>query len=171
MSGSGESHLLITMLMKPAMYYGFFKHILIISPNIDSDKSYKYLLKDELKQLKKKPKDKSKITYCFFKEYDQDGRSPSSADAINDIMNMRMESVEQGIKTPILIVLDDILENKKLLNSSFLQGLLTEGSHLNISTFICTQSYMKLDRTLRLNATNLIWFQPKNVFDIKRVYD
>jgi len=71
----------------------------------------------------------------------------------------------------MLIVLDDILENKKLLNSSFLQGLLTKGRHLKISTFICTQSYMKLDRTLRLNATNLIWFQPKNVSEIKRVYD
>ena len=163
MSGSGKSNLLITMLMKPEMYYGFFKHILIISPNIDSDKSYKHLLKDEVKQLKKKPKDKSKITYWFFKEYDQD--------AINDIMNMRMEAVEQCIKTPMLIVLDDILKNRKLLNSSFLQGLFTKGRHLKISTFICTQSYMKLDRTLRLNATNLIWFQPKNVSEIKRVYD
>jgi len=80
MSGSGKSKLLITMLMKPEMYYGFFKHILIISPNIDSDKSYKHLLKDELKQLKKNPQDRSKITYWFFKEYEQD--------SINEIVNM-----------------------------------------------------------------------------------
>jgi len=136
------------MSMKSEMYCGFFKNIAIISPNIDSDKSYKHLLKDEIKQLKKKPKDESKITYWFFKEYDQDG--------INDIMNLRMEAVEQGIKSPMLIVLDDILENKKVLNSSVLQGLFTKGRHLKISTFICTQSYMKLDRTSRLNATNLI---------------
>ena len=68
-SGSGKWNLLITMLMKPEMYYEFFKHIFIISPNIYSDKSYKYLLKNEIKQLKNKPMDKSKINW-FFKEYD-----------------------------------------------------------------------------------------------------
>jgi hypothetical protein len=75
------------------------------------------------------------------------------------------------LKRVLIIVLDDILDNRKLLTSSFLQGLFTKGRHLKISTLICTQSYMKLDRTLRLNATNVIWFQPKNVSEIKRVYD
>jgi hypothetical protein len=103
--------------MTPEMYYGFFKHILMISPNTDPENSYKYFVKHEIEQLKKKPKDKSKITYWFFKEYDQDG--------INDIMNLRMEAVEQGVTNPMLVVLDDILENKRLLNSSFLQGLFT----------------------------------------------
>ena len=124
-----------------------------MSPNIESDKTYNYLFKDELKQLKKRATDESKISHWFFKEYDQD--------AINDIMNMSMEAVEQGIKTPMFMVLDDVLENKKLLNTSFLPGLFTKSRHLKISTSICTQSYLKLDRTLRLSATNLIWFQPK----------
>jgi len=61
------------------------------------------------------------------------------SDAINDIMNMRiMEAVEQEIKTPMLIVLDDVFENKRLLNSSFLQGLFAKGSHLKIPTMTCT---------------------------------
>ena len=30
---------------------------------------------------------------------------------------------------------------------------------------------MKLNRTLRLNATNVIWLQPKIVSEIKRVHD
>ena len=83
---------------------------------------------------------------------------------------MRMEAAEQCVKIPMLIVLDDILQNKRLLNISFLQGLFTKGRHLKIPTIICTQSYRKLDRTLRLNLTNLIWFQPKNVSEINRTY-
>ena len=61
----------------------------------------------------------------------------------------------------MLIVLDDVLETKRLIKISFLQGLLTRRRHLNTSTMICTQSYMKLDDTLRLNATSPIWFQHK----------
>ena len=51
MSGWGRPNLLISLLMKPEMYYGFFKHILIVSPNIESDKSYKHVIRDEFKTI------------------------------------------------------------------------------------------------------------------------
>lgn len=160
-TGSGKSNLMISMLTRPEFYKGYFKHILIISPNIDSDKNYMHLKKHHDDQLKLPPR--KRINYMFYRTYEPD--------AMDALMAYRMQAVEKGVRTPFLIILDDILEHKPLLNSSFLQALVTRGRHLSISVFIATQSYMRIPRTIRLNCSDVIWYMPRNVGELKRVYD
>jgi hypothetical protein len=58
-NSNGKHGYLISIPKKTERYYGFFKYVFVGSPNTESDKSYKYLSKDEIEQLKKKSKDKS----------------------------------------------------------------------------------------------------------------
>ncbi len=167
-SGSGKTVLLNNLVLKPEYYAGFFKYILVISPNVYADKSYKHLLKfkDEQDKILARRMFTSKnkpVKVMLYTEYEPE--------SIARVMDYRQQSVEKGNISPMLVILDDVLEQRALINSPFLQALFTRGRHMHISTFILTQSYMKIPRTLRLNTTNTIVFAPNNLSEVQRIYD
>jgi hypothetical protein len=161
-SGSGKSNLIISMLLRKDMYAGYFKHIIIISPNLHSDKSYEHILKLRDGELKKKPEDR-KTNYMLFNAY--------VPDVMETMMTQIKSAVEKGKRKPILLLLDDVIADPKLLKSNFLTQIATQGRHYSMSLWISVQSYKAVNRVIRLNITDLIVFKFRNSSELDRVYD
>jgi hypothetical protein len=58
----------------------------------------------------------------------------------------------------LLIIFDDIISQKKFMNSEFFTQMYIQNRHLGISTWVCTQSFNKIPRVCRLQANNLFIF-------------
>lgn len=163
-SGSGKSNLIISMLTKPEFYYNYFDYVFILSPNFDRDDSYRHIDKLIAKQQKNK-----KQKHTIFETYERFNDAE-----MGSLINELAESVEKLPKSKrkkVLFLLDDVLEDKALLNSSFLSLLFTRGRHLNASVWFSTQSYKSTPRKLRLQLTDIILFEPRNLTEKKMIYD
>jgi len=68
----------------------------------------------------------------------------------------------------ILIIFDDCIAESKFMNSPELLKMNVQGRHCNISNMMLTQSYMKVPRSVRLQATDIIFF-PSNLSEVDRV--
>lgn len=160
-SNSGKTNLIVNMLVRKDMYRDFFKHIIIVSPNLHSDAAYQHIHHYAEQQKKRKKKDR--VNFMLYTAFD-----PAEGEKL---LEQIREAVEAKQKKPILILLDDILGDPKLLKSTFLTVLASMGRHYSISLWISVQSYMKVDRTIRLNITDLIQFRFANRSELDRVYD
>lgn len=161
-SGSGKSNLIISMLLRKDMYLDYFKHIIIISPNLHSDQSYEHVLKLRDKQMKLKPEDR-KVNFMLYNRY--------IPEVMEEMMDNIKQAVEKGKKKPILLLLDDIINDTKLLKSNFLTTVATMGRHYSMSMWISVQSYKAVARVIRLNITDLIVFKFRNSSELDRVFD
>jgi hypothetical protein len=91
-----------------------------------------------------------------------------------------MEIFEKGIRQckavgkincpPQLVIIDDAITDTKFLASPGFLKLFVAGRHANISVFAMTQSYVKLPRSVRLQATAISFF-PSRPTEIERLYD
>ena len=62
----------------------------------------------------------------------------------------------------ILIICDDCISERVFIKSNILSRLATAGRHSLISTIICSQSYTKVPRVIRLQCQGLIVFPSSN---------
>ena len=69
----------------------------------------------------------------------------------------------------VLVIFDDAIAESKLINSADFLKLFIQGRHYNISSMVMTQSYMKVPRSVRMQATTLSMF-PSKATEIDRVY-
>jgi hypothetical protein len=69
----------------------------------------------------------------------------------------------------ILIIGDDAIAESKLINSPQFLKLFIQGRHYNISTMLMSQSYMKVPRSVRLQATHVSMF-PSRASEIERLH-
>jgi hypothetical protein len=83
---------MISMLIRPEFYKGYFKHILVISPSIDSDTKSTHLKRHHDEQLKLPPK--NRINYMFSRTYEPE--------EMNALMEYRTQAVEKRVRTPFL---------------------------------------------------------------------
>ena len=171
-SGSGKSNLIGNLLTDERLFGGYFDKIFIISPNFLTDTSYENI-EDYSSNLERKYNHEL-IAYTDFDEN-------VMMEHLNEIkrdLALGKEKYKKSKSTTkdkfipkTLILLDDIIEDIQLLNSKFLKLLSTRGRHLNISTWIASQSYMALPRVWRVNTTSTIFFQPKNNGEALRIFD
>ncbi len=147
-SGSGKSNVVANMLTKKYFMKNFFDQIFLFSPTAKSDDLVEHLeLKDDhiIEKL-----DESAITQ------------------LNKIVDENTEKVKKnGIKataknSKILIICDDCISEKVFIKSNILARLATAGRHALISTIICSQSYTKVPRVIRLQCQGLIVFPSSN---------
>jgi hypothetical protein len=146
-SGSGKTNLLTTMLLEPHMFYNYFDKIVIFSPSFDADDNYKAI-------AKKYDKVKTRTEIDVHKKL--------NIEAINEIMEEQQDVIEtDGVHKAkcILMLFDDVI-NEKEMNDKTLVNLFFRGRHLSISTWITSQSYKKVPRSVRLNLTHLYIFAP-----------
>lgn len=148
--GSGKSTLLLNLLKrKTSPYHKSFDNIFLCSSTALRDEKFSNLI-DELKEDDK-----------YY-------------DTINEnVMNEIIEKItqfnddykkEHPKKTPRnLLILDDVIH---LLPSSTekssINQIFTNGRHLKLSTWICTQQLTKLNRLIRTNADLLSFFPNDN---------
>lgn len=152
-SGSGKTTLWINMLINPNYYGGYFHNIFVFSPNAYSDEEFD-ALREYYDQDEEGPSEENRVE--FFTDLD------NAPETITKIFAAQQEIVEsEGIENSprLLIVLDDFIGNKKLVNSSVLQDLFTKGRHSNISTWVSVQAFNACPLKCRKNLNNLIVFR------------
>ena len=72
----------------------------------------------------------------------------------------------------ILIVIDDMSENKQFMrNSRLLETLYVRGRHIGISTITSVQGYKMINTVIRKNATQLYIFRLRNRSDLEAILD
>lgn len=69
----------------------------------------------------------------------------------------------------VLVIIDDAICSTKFINSSDFLRLFVQGRHANISVMGMTQSYVKIPRSVRMNATAIALF-PSRQTEIERLY-
>ena len=150
-SGSGKSNLMVNLLTREQFYKGYFDLIFLFSPTAKSDDLAMYL----------KLPDKR-----IFTDF--------NSDALENIFNIQRDIIEKkGItKSPkILIIFDDIISNVKFMNSKAFKMAFIQNRHINVSTFVCTQSLKKLPKMCRDQANNIFMFPASQSEQINFVED
>jgi hypothetical protein len=69
----------------------------------------------------------------------------------------------------VLVIFDDAIAESKLINSPEFLKIFIQGRHYGISSMVMTQSYMRVPRSVRLQATHLSMF-PSRSTEIDRLY-
>lgn len=146
-SGSGKSNLLVNLAERPEFYgktnkknpkSGYFDLVFLFSPTCHHDDLPQYLDIPESRM------------------FDSNFEGP-----LRHIINVQKGIIEQkGLdKAPkLLIVFDDIISQKKFMNSEFFTQCYIQNRHIGISTWVCTQSFNKIPRVCRMQANNLFIF-------------
>ncbi len=146
-SGSGKSNLLVNLAERPEFYgktnpknpkSGYFDLVFLFSPTCHHD---------DLPQYLDIPPNRM---------YDSNFEGP-----LQHIIKTQKGIIEsKGLdKAPrILLIYDDIISQKKFMNSEFFTTCYIQNRHIGISTWVCTQSFNKIPRVCRLQANNLFIF-------------
>lgn len=149
-SGSGKTNLLINIMTNACMYKDYFHYILVFSPTAgELDDTYKSL---------KLPKEN------FIKNI--------SSEVLKKIIEQRKEQIKkQGIEkvsktSRMLIILDDVIANKKFLNSDDALVLFTLLRHYLISVIILVQSYNAVPKKMR-NSCNAVAVFPSKRSEVE----
>lgn len=150
-SGSGKSNLLCNMVMEKSLMGDFFDEVYLISPTANTD--------DLVDHLKLKPEN-------IWSDLNQ-----AVIDLETLLDNQEFEIEQNGIEATaknnkVLVICDDCIGNKAFVKSDILTKLAIHGRHNLISSIICTQSYTKVPRVIRLQAQGLALF-PSSQDEVK----
>jgi hypothetical protein len=96
-------------------------------------------------------------------------RALTQGNETNSKANMKRIGVRRNKAKKILIIFDDAIAESRLINSSAFLKIFIQGRHYNISSMVMTQSYMRVPRSARIQATHLSLFPSKQT-EIDRVY-
>lgn len=143
-SGSGKTNLILQLISNKKFLKGYFDLIFLFSPTGLVDDVFDAVIP---KIIKKK--------HVFDKP---------DPDVLQQLFDKQTAFVkEHGIDKAarLLVILDDIIDNKTVMNSKPLSQLFFRGRHIGISVWVSTQSYNKVPRALRMQLSNAIIFKPK----------
>jgi hypothetical protein len=159
-SGSGKSVLIQNMILN--FYLGCFERIYIFSHSIDLDHSWQPV-KD---YLNKHYKGKHEL----FNNYDQE-----MLDKIITSQEITITILKENNKKEmygILIVLDDMMDDKKAMrNNSLLEKLFIRGRHSYISTIVSVQKYISVSPVIRFNTSCDIIFKLRSQKDLDAIIE
>jgi hypothetical protein len=150
-SGSGKSILLVSMVKDPKIMGNFFDEIYFISPTAKAD--------DLVEHLKLKPEN----------VWDDLTKAVKDLETLmdNQAYEIEQKGIEECGKTcKVLVICDDCVGNKAMMKSDILTKMAIHGRHNLISSIICTQSYTKVPRVIRLQAQGLALF-PSSQDEVK----
>ncbi len=138
-SKSGKTNYLLSILTRFYKTYKTWDRIYVFSLTAKRiDPSYEVL---------KIPDD------CYFS---------TNVEALDLVMQIQEQEVKENGKAngkKCLIILDDIVSDKKFCNSKELLKLAVMGRHFNISYFILSQAFHRICKSVRLQSSNVIMFK------------
>jgi len=154
-SGSGKSNLMINMLTNNKLMAEFFDEVYLISPTAEAD--------DLVKHLDLKPEN----IWSDLKQAVLDLGTLLD----NQAYDIEQKGIEEVGKTQkMLVICDDCVGDKAFIKSDILIKLAIHGRHNLCSSIICTQSYTKVPRVIRLQAQGLALF-PSSQNEVKLLCD
>jgi len=152
---TGKTTLLLALLTKPEFYRDYFDLFILVSPNIKHA------------QWEKALKTLGDRANCY------EDFSPSTEASIKERLqeNNQVKTKDGELcAKKILIVFDDMIDDKRLVNSAFLTTLFTRGRHYCTSVVFSTQLYVNFPLRLRKQMTNIIIFASSNSKEVDAVY-
>ena len=141
-TGSGKSNLLINLLINKNLYGGYFNEIYYLSPTAGA-------MDDLVKQLKLK---------------DDHILNEFNEDTLQMILDQQEQKIkDQGMEraahtSRLCLILDDVISEKKLLNSPQMVQLACACRHRLIMPIILSQSWTRVPRYMRLQANGIFLF-------------
>ena len=135
-SGSGKSNLLVNLIDRH--YKNYFNLTFFFSPTCYHDDLPGYL------------------DIPHNRMFDSNFQGP--LEHIIKIQNQLIKKKGLDKAPKILIIFDDIISQKRFMNSEFFTKMYIQNRHLGISTWVCTQSFNKIPRVCRMQANNLFVF-------------
>ena len=148
-SASGKTNAARWLLDK--YYHNAFDRIILMSPTAELDPVWK-----KLHRLKKK-----------------DRISKMSMRPIIRLLRKQEADVKKNGKSnakKVLVIYDDTVGDNKIINSPEFLVSFIRGQHFCVSCMVMTQSYNKVPRSVRLQATGVMAF-PSFRSEIDRLYD
>ena len=143
-SGSGKTVLLYNLLTRKEFYHGWFDKTIIISPTAEMD--------DIQRALKVPPS-------CTYVDLDE------ALLALAIIEQAQSASIKKhgAAKTKqICIIFDDCVGHTKFMASAIFTACFIRSRHMNATVFFLTQSFMRLPKICRLQASFIAFFQMSN---------
>lgn len=146
-SGSGKSSVLYTMIK--TYYKKYFDIIVLFNGTPDSNEAWEAV---------------SRKRVTVLNEFSEE----SLTEFFNDVKADQLARVEAGEERwRILLLFDDMIGNEitKRGKATELEKRMLDMRHFNISVAICSQAYMKLSKTARLNVSAVLLFKvlPKDL--------
>lgn len=140
--GSGKSTLVNNLLANPMMYKGFFDAIFLLIGS--DDDMYDKLIEEKV----------------ILKDHVVKSPSPDDIQKIIDMQKFAIKNSKDISKAPkILVIMDDLANNKPLLRSKPFLELFVAGRHLNSSTWFLSQYLNLVPKNCRLQANYLFVFK------------
>ena len=162
-SGSGKTQLVANLILD--IYRGCFSRIYIVSPSIDIDDTWlpvKKFIADELTTTEDEQ--------IYYPDFD--------GEAVQHILTTQKKVIDHQKKDPktkklfsILLVFDDVADNKAIHNNPALNSCFTRGRHSQISTILSTQKYNAVSTIIRTNMDSMYLFRLRNANDLQAVID
>jgi ABC-type oligopeptide transport system ATPase subunit len=144
-SGSGKSVVASHLLRN--VYAGYFDRLIIFSPTAEEDPAYRGITKrqDYRKEL-----------------------VPREIDNLFQTQKSKVKAYGKAKAPRMCILFDDVIAENKFMNTPAFMKCFFQSRHGSISVILCAQSYMRVPRSARLNATDLILF-PASESEIIRI--
>lgn len=152
-SGSGKTTVMSNLLFNP-LYFGpterepkgYFDNIFLYATTVKTDDYFQKLIDvlsipEENIREDPKPSDIQKIL----------------ADKKNLIQNEHDGHVQYAPKD--LIIMDDIISKQRFLKSDQILQIFAALRHYGTSVFVCSQSFTKIPRACRMQASLIVYFQ------------
>lgn len=141
-SGSGKTNLIVWLLNNRAAFRNYFHKIYLFSPNVHADDTFDLL-------------DHYDDVLETFDEFD-----PDELEEQYELHKTFVEVLGKATSPRVLWLFDDMLGESKISNSDIMKKLFVKGRHVNGSVWFSTQSYMNVNRSWRLQLSNIMVFSP-----------
>ena len=145
-SGSGKSNLIANLLSRKDMLKGYFEEIYLICPS-PSDIIMRHVNIPEKK---------------YYDDLDE-------ATELIKVLYNRNKNIPFAKAPNTLIIIDDSAHFQKFMKSKLMKKIAFSGTHVKLSTWICAQSLMRIDRDMRLNCHQIVIFHGTNHGEIERL--
>ena len=143
----------------------YFSRIYIFSPSIDIDDTWlpvKKYISEELTVTEDEQ--------IYYQDFD--------GEAVQHILTTQKKVIDHQKKDPktkklfsILLIFDDVADNKAIHNNQALNSCFTRGRHSQISTILSTQKYNAVSTIIRTNMDSMYLFRLRNANDLFSVVD
>lgn len=176
-SGSGKSVLISNMILD--IYKNCFSAIYIFSHSINIDSGWNPI-KEYIKENYISKSKQSIKKNILNKDNKEDETSEFLFDkldieALTNIIDTQSRIIEylkmkkQNKLFSILIVLDDMQDDKRIHNSDILNLCYIRGRHLGINIINSIQTYKSISPIIRKNISGLYLFKIRNITDFKQI--
>lgn len=153
---SGKSTLIRHFLTRPQFYKDYFSHFVLVSPNCWNEEWEP--VHNELG---------NKIT--GFDSFDTN--TEAALMELYDIQRDLVDKMGKDFAPKILIIWDDIIDDRSALKSKFLNLASTRGRHQNFSNLFSSQVYNRFPLAYRKQLTNVFQFGTPNEQEVKYIMD